>query len=110
MNVTATALVNWHAIWKILVAALIGGPGVVVVFGMLLFGLKRAAAAKNAERRVANYALSGVCGLLCIGAAVVGIYAMAEKPASKAKKASKSAAVVGGHQASADTRLTASAP
>ncbi len=81
-----------------------------IVFGILLLGLKRAGVAKSAEGRLANYALSGVCGLLCVGAAVVGIYAMAEKPASKAKKTAKSAAVLGNPQASADTRLTASAP
>jgi len=108
--IVATTLVNWNATWKILLAALIGGPGVVIVFGILLLGLKRAGVAGSSEGRLAGYALSGVCGLICVGALVVGIYAMAEKPASKAKKTAKAAAVLGSSHAPAGTRLTASAP
>jgi len=96
MALPATALVDWSAVWKICVAALIAGVGVVVVFGVLLFCLKLANTAKTSGARFASYALSGVCGLVCVGVFVVGIYAMAEKPASKAKMAheSKSAAVL----------------
>ena len=108
MNFVASSFVNWNAVWKIALAALIGGPGVVIVFGVLLLGLKRAGLARNAEGRLANYALSAVCGLICVGAIVVGIYAMAEKPASKAKKAKKTTSAALIAPAAGPTRLTAS--
>jgi len=96
MSPIASELVNWSAVWKICVAAFVGGVGVVVVFGILLFGVKLANSAKSSGARFASYTLSGVCGLICVGVFVVGIYAMAEKPSSKAKKAhsTKSAAAV----------------
>jgi hypothetical protein len=48
---------------------------------------------RTAPGEWAGYALAGVCGLICVGAIVVGIYAMAEKPSSK-KPAKKTAAVL----------------
>ena len=87
----ATALVDWTALWKICVAAVVGGVGVVVMFGILLLGLKLANNAKTEAARLGSYALSAVCGLICVGVFAIGIYAMAEKPASKAKKAHKTA-------------------
>jgi len=109
MSVLASSLVDWSAVEKIFLAALIGGPCVVIVFGILLLGLKRASAARSSEGRVANYALSGVCGVICVAALVVGIYAMAEKPSSKAKRAKKtaSAALIA---PAAGANLTASDP
>jgi len=101
----ASSLVNWNAVSKIFLAALIGGPGVVIVFGVLLLGLKRAHADKSSEVRLASYALSGVCGLICVGAVVVGIYAMAEKPSSRPAKKTRAAAALGPR---AGTKLTAS--
>lgn len=89
MPILASQFINWSALGKIVLAALIGGAGVVVVFGFLLLFLKHANAAKSDGGRIANYALGGLCGLICVGAVAVGIYAMAEKPASKAKKAHK---------------------
>ena len=92
MTVLASSLVNSSALGKIIIVSLIGGVGVVVVFGILLLGLKQAHAAKTPGAEYASYALSGICGLVCIGAVVIGIYAMAEKPTSKPAK--KSAAVL----------------
>ena len=94
MLVTATEWVNWAALGKIVLAALIGGSGVVIVFGILLIGLKYAHDAKNEGKRLTGWALAGICGVFCVGAAVIGIVAMADTPASKAKKAHKSAQVL----------------
>lgn len=40
MTALASSLVDWGALWKIVAAALIGGTGVVFVFGLLLLGLE----------------------------------------------------------------------
>jgi len=110
MSVVASSLVDWSALGKICLAALVAGVGVVVVFGVLLLGLKHADAAKTSASRFGSYALSGLCGLACVGVFVVGIYAMAEKPASKAKQAhkTKSAAVL--TPTGSGRKLTASVP
>jgi hypothetical protein len=92
MIALATPLVKWSAVGKILLAGLIGGVGVVVVFGILLLGLSRAARTRNSGVRLADYALSGVCGVLVLAAVVAGIYAMVNKPATPKPKA-KAAAV-----------------
>jgi biotin transporter BioY len=92
MTVLASQWINWDALWKIILAALIGGSGVVIVFGILLLGLRYARGAQHEGRRLAGWALAGACGVFCVGAVVVGIVAMADKPASKAKKAHHQAA------------------
>ncbi|HWH11652.1 MAG TPA: hypothetical protein VG165_11040 [Solirubrobacteraceae bacterium] len=91
----ATALINTAALWKIIVASLVGGVGVVVAFGFLLLGLSKANQAKGRPGAQAGYYLvSGVCGVFCVAAVAVGIYAMAKKPATPAPKpAAKTAAV-----------------
>jgi hypothetical protein len=94
MIVLATPLVKWSAVGKILLAGLIGGAGVVVVFGFLLLGLSRARRAGNSGTRLVDYALSGVCGLLVLGAVIAGIYAMVNKPASSKPKPKQSAAAL----------------
>lgn len=86
MTIIASEYINWSALWKICLAALVGGAGVVVVFGFLLVGVKIANNAKSGGREWAGYALAGVCGLICVAAIVIGIYAMAKKPSSKPAK------------------------
>jgi NADH:ubiquinone oxidoreductase subunit 6 (subunit J) len=93
MAIITSEFINWSALWKIVVAALIGGAGVVVLFGFLLLGVKIANNAKGGGGEWAGYALAGVCGFLCVAAIVVGIYAMAKKPSSK-KPAKKTAAAL----------------
>ncbi len=93
MAILASEFINWSALWKIVLAAFVGGVGVVVVFGFLLVGVKIANNAKSGGREWAGYALAGVCGFICVAAIVVGIYAMAEKPVSK-KPAKKTASVL----------------
>lgn len=94
MIVVASSLIDWSSLWKIVVAALIGGTGVVIVFGFLLLGLKHAREAKNSGSRATAYAVSGICGVACVGVAVVGIYAMAQKPSSSKKPAKAKSALV----------------
>ena len=81
------------SLWKIVLAALVGGVGVVVPFGFLMLGVKIANNAASGGRVWAGYALAGVCGFICVAAIVIGIYAMAEKPVSK-KPAKKTASVL----------------
>ncbi len=50
MTLIASSLVDWSALWEICLAALIGGSGVVIVFGFLLLGLKWATGAKSEAR------------------------------------------------------------
>jgi hypothetical protein len=78
----ATALVNWTDLWKIILAALIGGTGVVIVFGLLLLGISRGSTATNATTRYGLYTLSGLCGVLIVAVAGAGVYAMTQKPSS----------------------------
>jgi hypothetical protein len=93
MTLIATAYINWSALWKLAVAALIGGAGVVVVFGFLLLGVKIANNAKSGGREWAGYALAGVCGLFVVAVIAAGLYAMTNKPKSKPAKPTKSALV-----------------
>jgi Na+/proline symporter len=87
--------VDWNALGKIVLAALIGGSGVVIAFGILLLAVQRARSSENRESvRLGSWALAGVCGAFVIGAAAIGIIAMIDKPASQAKKAHKSTAAL----------------
>ena len=90
----ATALVNWNALLKIVLAALVGGTGVVIVFGFLLLGISRGQTAKHPAQRYALFTLSGFCGVLVIAVAAVGIYAMTQKPSSKPKPKPKTSAAL----------------
>jgi NADH:ubiquinone oxidoreductase subunit 6 (subunit J) len=98
VTILATSLIDWNALWKIVAAALIGGAGVTIVFGVLLLGLRYARGARNEGAKLLGWSLAGVCGVLCVGAAAIGIIAMADKPASKAKKAHKTAAALVGRE------------
>jgi uncharacterized membrane protein SpoIIM required for sporulation len=94
MITLATPLIDGSALWKIVAAAFAGGAGVVIAFGILLLGLSRASKAHNEVARIANYGLSALAGIFCIGAVAIGVYAMVKKPASPKPKPAKSAALV----------------
>ena len=94
MSPIATALINWHELWKIILAALVGGIGVVVVFGLLLLGISRGRTATNAPARLALYTLSGFCGVLVVAVAALGIGAMTQKPSSAKPKPKTAAAML----------------
>jgi hypothetical protein len=85
MSMTAaTALINWGQLWRTVVAALVGGSGVVFVFWLLLLGISRGRSAPRRAARCGLYALSALCGALVIAVAAVGVYAMTQKPSSPA--------------------------
>jgi hypothetical protein len=84
MLVFGDPIVDWSAILKIVIAALIGGGGVVVVYGFLLFGLKYAGvgdstSARSESSKAIGYALTAICAILVVGVIVLGIYAMTQK-------------------------------
>ena len=77
-------LIDGSALWKIILVALIGGCGIVVVYGFLLLGIKYAttadASGTQTERsKVIGYALAGLCGLAVLGVIAIGVYAMTQK-------------------------------
>jgi hypothetical protein len=86
MIALAAPLVNWDDILKILLAGLIGAVGVVVVYGFGLLAVSRARSSGNEGVRIADYAIAGVCGFLCVAAVAIGIYAMVNKPKSSKLK------------------------
>ncbi len=94
MLVLATQYINWSALGKIVLAALIGGAGVVIVFGFLLMGVKIANNAKGGGREWAGYALAGVCGLFCVAVIAAGLYAILNKPKSKPAPKKTAAALI----------------
>ncbi len=93
MFVLATPIVDWNAMWKIFLVAFAAGAGVVVAFGFVLLGLKFASRPGGGSR-LGGYALSALCGVLCLGVVVVGVYAMTKKPKSKPAAKPKAAALV----------------
>jgi hypothetical protein len=84
MLIFGDPIIDGSALWKIVVAALIGGCGIVIVYGFLLLGLKFAGVGDPGETetstsRVVGYAVAGVCAILVVGVIVLGIYAMTQK-------------------------------
>jgi hypothetical protein len=78
-------IVDWSAILKIVIAALIGGGGIVIVYGFLLLGLKFAGIGDpgqtHTERsKMTGYTLAALCGIIVIAVIVLGIYAIVQKP------------------------------
>jgi hypothetical protein len=69
------AIIDFAALWKILVTTFAVGVGLTAVYGA------GAAAAARIGRgsTVANGALVAVAGLICVAALVLGLYAMTKK-------------------------------
>jgi NADH:ubiquinone oxidoreductase subunit 6 (subunit J) len=86
MSPIATGLVNWSELWKIILTALVGGTGVVIVFALLLLGISRGKTATRPATRYGLFTLSGLCGVLVVAVAAVGVYAMTQKPPSAKPK------------------------
>ncbi|MBV9416707.1 MAG: hypothetical protein JO363_17120 [Solirubrobacterales bacterium] len=133
MFVLASPIVDWNAMWKICLVALAAGAGVVVFFGFMLLGLKfaqgpatqgaggtgssrgvgadgtQSAATRStpgAGARLGGFALSLMCGLVCVGVIAVGVYAMTKKPSSKPAKPKSALVIPAGSRA----KLLASPP
>jgi hypothetical protein len=88
----ATTLINWAELWRIVAAALVGGTGVVIVFGLLLLGLSRGKTATKTTTRYGLYTLSGLCGVFVVAVMAVGVYAMTQKPSAAKSKPKPTAA------------------
>ena len=85
MLIFGDPIIDWSAILKIVIAALIGGSGIVIVYGFLLLGVKYAGLGDDTGQthtdtsKVVGYAIAGVCAILVVGVIVLGIYAMTQK-------------------------------
>ena len=94
MTILASSLINWSALQKIVVVALIGGAGVVLAFGLLLIGVKWATRAKSRPAKFGGLTVAGLSALFCIATVVIGIVAMADKPSSKSPAKRPAAALI----------------
>ena len=107
MRTVAATLINWPELWKIIVAALVGGTGVVIVFGLLLLGMSRGRTATRSSTRLGLSTLSALCGVLVVTVAAVGLYAMTQKPSSaKPKPKAAAAQLAPASQTTAGQRTT----
>jgi hypothetical protein len=84
MLIFGDPLIDGSALWKIIVVALIGGCGIVIVYGFLLLGIKYATTAdatgtQTERSKLIGYALAAICGLLVLAVIVLGVYAMTKK-------------------------------
>lgn len=76
----SSPIIVWSAIWRILVASLIGGAGVAIVFGFVIFGVERAQrAGEGGGARVLDYSMAVAAAAFCLFAVAIGIYAMTQK-------------------------------
>jgi hypothetical protein len=85
MLIFGDPIIDWSAIGKIVIAALVGGCGIVIVYGFLLLGLKFAGVGDSTQTqgestKLTGYALAAVCGLVVLGVVTLGIYAIIQKP------------------------------
>ena len=80
MLALASPIVVWSAIWKIIVASLVGGAGVAIVFGFVILGTERAQQVGESDgAKALNYSIAVLAGLFCLFAVAIGIYAMTKK-------------------------------
>jgi hypothetical protein len=81
LNFAASSpIVVWSAIWKIVVASLVGGAGVAIVFGFVILGVERAhRTEETGGARVLDYSVAVIAGAFCLFAVAIGIYAMTQK-------------------------------
>jgi hypothetical protein len=87
--------VNWDAIGKIVLVGLIGGVGVVLVFGIGILAWERFENAKSLVTKAFTALVTAVAGGFCVAAVVFGIYAMANPShTSSAPKKKTNASVV----------------
>jgi hypothetical protein len=76
------SVIDFDALWKIVLIALCGGVGVTAVFGV---GVIRSEALFQARERgdqgavLLNGTAVVACGLICLAAVVVGVLAMTHK-------------------------------
>ena len=82
MLIFGDPIIDGSALWKIILVALAGGVGIVVVYGFLLLGIKFATTTDGTHgeaSKITGYALAALCGVIVLGVIVLGIYAMTQK-------------------------------
>jgi hypothetical protein len=81
MNLLASKLVDFDALWKIVLVGFAAGAGVVVAFGFVLVARSRYAVARQGDLATrGGYVLMGVLGGgFCAVALVAGFIAMTTK-------------------------------
>ncbi|HEX6458373.1 MAG TPA: hypothetical protein VF032_05590 [Thermoleophilaceae bacterium] len=78
----ADQLVDWAALGKVVVAALVAGIGVTAAFSLAVLGATRSVEMRRANRgaEASGFAVLGVlAAAACVGAIVVGIIVMSSK-------------------------------
>ena len=76
----AAPIVVLSALWKIIVASLVGGAGVAIVFGFVVLGTERAQQpSAGSGARALNWSMAVLAGAFCLFAVALGIYAMTQK-------------------------------
>ena len=77
---TAAALIDWNALGKVVLYALVAGICVPAVFALVIRGAARSSEAPRGSATATAYALaSAVGGLICLGAVGFGIWLMTQK-------------------------------
>jgi hypothetical protein len=79
-------LIDWTALWHIVVVSLAFGSGLALGFGLLLLGLSRGEDGKRRIEKAGGFLLAGLCGVACVVAIGVGVYVMCNPPKSKPDK------------------------
>ena len=79
--IPASSLVDFDALWKIVVAGFAGGAGVVLAYGFVLLGRARYAQAREGDvvARGSAIVLGALGGVLCAAALIVGFIALTKK-------------------------------
>jgi len=83
MRAIAEETVNWSALGKEALIALVASIGIVTAAGMIIFGTSRANASRQLGRGEAvlpGLVLAVVGTLVCVAALVIGFLAMIHKP------------------------------
>jgi len=76
----AAPIVVLSALWKIIVASLVGGAGVAILFGLVILGTERAQqAGATGTTRALNWSMAALAGAFCLAAVAIGVYAMTQK-------------------------------
>ena len=78
----ATTVVDWGALEKVVLYALVAGIGVPAIYALVVLGATRSSEARRTSATTSGYAyalLSVVGGLVCLAAIVYGIWLMTQK-------------------------------
>jgi hypothetical protein len=77
--IPASSLVDFNALWKIVVAGFAGGAGVVLAFGFVLLGRSRYQEAGEGALGRGAYLLAIFGAMVCAAALIAGFIALTRK-------------------------------